>query len=509
MRTSTWFILFVFFLLSGVASAQVSQVRYEMPLLRNQSEPYMTTSLRENGILIYNGIIIDNQNAIQVHRVDTTFTEVWKGFIKLDRTMNLVSSYYLGGFVFMLLKDKFNPLAEFQIVTIEVNKGTYGTFNVKTLIPFIPTHFQVTAEAAVIGGTFNYRPLVLYYNFQLRQSKILPGFFNEPGDLNQVRTDNLGNIDIVVAAKNHQRKRSLWIRNYDRLGELTKTIVLQPDDEKNLIFGRSVSQANGEQIVSGVYGRYTDYSRGIFIANIDAEGGYKIKYYNFGDLQRFFSYMKVRREQRIKHRIERRKVKGKKLRFNYRLLVTELIPYGNDQYVMMGEAFYPHYAYPSASTRGFGGYYNMNMRGPFVGSSRGDLVFDGYQYTHAVVVGFDKSGKVLWDNSFEINDVKTFELEQFVKLAPQKERMSLLYLFDNVIRSKLIKDSDVVEGKTYAPLAMYSKNDHVRERDTQKARLEYWYGDVFYATGIQNIRNQPKAEGISRRVFFINKIVHK
>jgi hypothetical protein len=50
----------------------------------------------------------------------------------------------------------------------------------------------------------------------------------------------------------------------------------------------------------------------------------------------------------------------------------------------------------------------------------------------------------------------------------------------------------------------------VKERDTQQTKLEYWYGDVFYATGIQNIRNMKDAGvNLTRRVFFINKIDYK
>ncbi len=70
-------------------------------------------------------------------------------------------------------------------------------------------------------------------------------------------------------------------------------------------------------------------------------------------------------------------------------MVDDILPYG-DQFVMLGEAFYPHYSYPSSSTRGYGlsGFY-MPSR---VGYTRGDLVFDGYQHTHAVVIGFDRDG---------------------------------------------------------------------------------------------------------------------
>lgn len=480
-----------------------------MPLLQGQTDPYHTVSLQEHGILLYGSVVADGEAALEVIRLDTAFREVWKGFIKMEHGLNLHHAVFFRDRVYMLLKDRMNPLSEFRIMWLFIDSGNYVVRNVKTLLPFIPTHFQITPEAALIGGHFNYRPLVLYYNFNSAHAKILPGFFNEVGALDQLRTDADGNIDIVVSGKSMTRRMSLWIRSYDRFGDLLKTIVLQPDDDKNLIYGRTLTKPGGEQVVCGVYGRYTEYSRGIFIAAINPYGEYKITYYNFADLERFFNYMKARREKRIKERIARRKVRGKKIRFNYRIMVNELVPFGDNQFVMLGEAFYPHYSYNNSPIRFMNGYNYYPTRSS-IPTSRGDLIFDGYQYTHAVVIGFSNNGKLAWDNSFEINDVRTMQLQQFVKIVPQDNKITLLYLYDNVIRSKIIKDSEVLEGKSYDPLSTAFKDDLVKDRDTRSTRLEYWYDDVFYATGIQQIRNLRDAGvDVSRKVFFINKIEYK
>jgi hypothetical protein len=497
-------LLIVLFFLTTYAHAQVSQVRFEIPIPEHQTEPYKTVSLNNDGLLLYGLMYGTETNAIEVMRLDTTFKESWKGFIPVPKNLFIVDSEKFEDKIFMLLKDRFNPLAEFVVISINIMNGNYVQRNVKTLLAFLPSQFVVTKDAALIGGYFNYRPLVLYYSFNTGQSKILPGFFNEVGELNQIHTDAEGNIDIIVSAKNLTRRRSLWIRNYDQNGDLTKTILLQPDDDKHLLFGRTISQPNGNQIVCGVYGRFTEYSRGIFIANVNAYGEYAIKYYNYGDLQRFFNYMKAKREKRVKDRIERRKIRGKKIRFNYRVMVDDLLAY-NGGVLMLGEAFYPHYSYPTAS-RSYSGAYYM----PRIASYRGDLVFDGYQYTHAVVIGFDKNGELKWDNSFEINDVRTFQLEQFVKIHPDNDKISLVYLFDNVIRSKVIKDSDVLEGKSYDQLNTGFADDVVKERDTRGTKLEYWYGSTFYASGIQEVRkNREVGVNLRRRVFFVNKIAYK
>jgi hypothetical protein len=174
------------------------------------------------------------------------------------------------------------------------------------------------------------------------------------------------------------------------------------------------------------------------------------------------------------------------------------VPYKN-QYVLLGEAFYPKYV--SADRGGYFGFFNPNLS--YNNIVRDGRIFDGYHYTHAVVMGFDQNGRLLWDNSFEINDVKTYTLEQFVKLEVQKDKIALLYLFDNELRTKIIKDDEVLEGKTLEGIKAHEDDQIVRKDQSGSNRLDYWYSNYFFAYGIQEISNPSSGK---RRVFFINKI---
>jgi len=476
------------------------QARFELLLNQNdENENYKVSSLDEAGILIYRRQLGNKEDQLELIKVDTLLKENWRGYIALNKNLRVSDIKVKDQVIFILLKSGNYTSGDFQVIAAKAENGKFKVYTIKNLIPFNPTDFLVTSHGMMLGGYFNYRPLVLFFSFQTERSKILPGFFNEQGELNQIKPYENGSIDVIVSAKNFERKKCLWIRNYSAEGDLVKTTVLEPDVNKNLIFGRSVKMPNEAQVVAGVYGsRNIEYSRGIFVADINEFGEYEINYYNFSDLQNFFSYMKAGRQRRVKERIERRKIKGKKIRFNYRLLVQEVVPYGN-QFIMLGEAFYPKYTYSSRSSYGVSSFYsNPLMRS-------GDRIFDGYQYTHAVVIGFDANGKLKWDNSFEINDVKSFELQQFVKIAPSENQIALLYLYNNLIRSKIIKDDQVLEGKTSDPVKSKFATDIVKEKDTQTSKLDYWYSQHFFASGVQQVRNK-EVEGFYRKVFFINKL---
>jgi hypothetical protein len=299
---------------------------------------------------------------------------------------------------------------------------------------------------------------------------------------------------------NFQRQRTIWIKNYDAEGDLITNYSLEPDENKHLIFGRAIKTSGNTQIVAGVYGnRSAEYSRGIFLASIEPSGLQQIRYYNFADLENFFKYMKAKREIRVKKRIERKKIKGKKIRFNYRFLVHEIVPY-NDQFVLLGEAFYPKYIH---TDRGYTGFFTYGGN-PNAIIQRG-RIFDGYYYTHAVVMGFTPEGKLIWDNSFEINDVRTFTLEQFVKLEVQDDKIALLYLYEDKLRTKIIQNNDVIEGKSIDPIKPKFDNDVITRNNSEISKLEYWYQNYLYAYGVQHIEN-PTVAKPKRKVFYINKV---
>lgn len=191
--------------------------------------------------------------------------------------------------------------------------------------------------------------------------------------------------------------------------------------------------------------------------------------------------------------MKEKKIKGRNIRLQYRFLVHELVPYKN-QFILLGEAFYPRY---------------RQADGGYVGLGRTSYVFDGYRYTHAVVLGIDTNGELLWDNSFEINDVKSFTLEQFVKMDAKKDEIALLYLYDNKIRTKVIRDSTVLEGKSSNQLQLKAGANSVYENASNISKLDYWYDDYFLAYGVQNVGSSSLQGRSKKKVFFVSKVSYE
>lgn len=504
-NAASYTLLFLLFVTWRATSGQVMQsARYEIPVF--ESEPnYKLAPADDSGLFLYRSIDGGPIDALQLIFLDTTFQEKWAGYIPIEHGFMETKTVFFDSSLYVLLRWKDYTKNDFRIAVINELKGRYEVFAFRNFIPLHVTMFKVTRKAAIIGGYFNRVPVVIYYSFGEQRSKIVPGLFNDAGELVQIRTYDDDSFDVLVGSKNFLRQQTITIRNYDGDGSIIKNITLQPDDNRNLIFGQSLKTFNEMQVVAGVYGnRQSEFSKGIFMASIDPMGNDILRYYGYGDLENFFKYMRAKREQRVKNRIERRKIKGRKLRFTYRFIVHELVPY-KDQYIMLGEAFYPRYIYQDRT--GYGGFFNSNYSGGLRPYQNG-RIFDGYYYTHAVVIGFDKNGKLLWDNSFEINDVRTFDLEQFVKLDVRDDHITLLYLYDHKIRTKIIDNDEVIEGKSNAPIQLRFDTDVAGKGSTQNTKLDYWFGHNFLASGIQTVSYSIDGMRLKRRVFFVNKVSH-
>lgn len=440
----------------------------------------------------------------EIIRLDTTLTGVWRKEHFLSPHHELAAKYYHDGYLHLLFRNSNPGQRDLELLTVAAATGQISHTTIRNFIPFAFHDFKVLDNMVLLSGYYNYRPVVILYDIEKRMPRVLPGIYNDKTELIDVAVNNNNTFDIVLRGRTVDKKITLFISTFDYSGNLIKKIVLDTDKSKGLLFGRSQSLGHS-QLIAGVYGRRaSEYSRGIFVANINEYGEQNTRYYNYGELKNFFRYMKARREQRVLKRIERRKVKNKKIRFNYRLLVHELIRSG-DQYILLGEAFYPKYKTVTGNVGLFNPIWTVNR-----GAYQTNLLFDGYRYTHAVVLGFDKEGKLLWDNSFEINDVVSFDLKQFVQASTSGDKAVLLYVYNDAIRSKIIRGNEVLEGKEQSKIRLLHEEDQSGPEETTIGGLEKWYGNVFFTWGTQQIKNlRTQNIPLERQVFFVNKVVYE
>ena len=255
------------------AAGQVMQTgRFEVPI-NSRNEYFDIVPSSESGLFLHRHLAGIKEDQIHLIRLDTAFHEKWSGFIAVQRNYRIMGTKAFDDKLFMLLRYRDYSKNDLILYRISAANGGYIQYSIKSYIPFAPTEFQITDDAAIIGGYYNRIPVVLHYSFTQQRSKVLPGLFSEAGELTQVKTHADGSFDVLISAKNLARQRTIWIKSYDPEGSLLRNLPLEPDENKHLIFGRSLKTDGDKQIVAGVYGnKSAEFSRGLFIATIDPSG---------------------------------------------------------------------------------------------------------------------------------------------------------------------------------------------------------------------------------------------
>lgn len=496
----------VLFLFSSFVNAQLNQPdRFEIPL---ENLEYEVISADSKGLFLItkNSRLRTNENGWRVIMLDTLFNLVWAREYVVPSKQTLLGKYFEGDKLHFLFAKNDPKDRNLELISFEQETGAAESRIIRNYIPLALYDFKVIDNAIVVVGYYNYRPLVLHFDFDSQVPSILPGLFMEDASITQLKVNPNKTFNILVKGRDFDREVTIFLFTYSFRGELISKVALDTEQKKSLLFAQTVPLSSQAQMIAGVYGnRNSEYSKGIFLANVNEYGEQQIQYINYADLSNFFNYLKDRKEQRIRRRIARRRAKDKKIKFTYRLLVHDIIE-DNGNYIVLGEAFYPKYKQVQGDYYGiFAPVWTVN-RGLF----KTNYIFDGYQYTHAVVLGFNQKGKLLWDNSFEINDVRTFELEQFVHATKVDDNLALLYVFNDKIRTKVIKENTVVEDKDFVPIQLKYDNDQLQEGTTEIFGLKSWYGNALFTYGKQTIKNlQTAGVELKREVFFINKVLYK
>ena len=497
----------IFSLISFSNYAQISQpLRYEIEI-ENLYDEYYIVSAQENGLFLFKELEQESDNKEllwEIIRLDTSFQEMNRRKVIIDKKFSFRGYSYDNGQFVMLFQEGIEFAQDLLFITFSINSDTFQSYLYENLVPIKLTEFEAKNDAVVFGGNVNMRTVVMMYNFNAEKGVVLPGFYNDRSSLLQIVTDTDDDfVRIITSDRMPNRRYGIIVRAFNTMGERIFTNELLAKDDLSLTDGRIVNSSEGANLLAGTYSvnKRTETSRGMYVADFNKLDGNQINYYNYGELENFFNYMKERRKERILKKIARKKVKGRKLKFSYRLFVQDIIKQNNEN-ILIGEAYYPTY-----SNRTSNNFISPYSYDPFSYSNSAQ-VFDGYKYTHAVIIAFDDNGKLLWDNSFEINDLKSFQLEEHVQLAFLKNEIVMLYLYDQQLKIKVIKNNEIVEGKYTEDLKLMFENDEMKVNDEELEGLEHWYGNNFYAYGVNKVKNL-KDENIklNRKVFFINKIV--
>ncbi len=535
------FVVIVIFFYScfGAFAQSEKPMRIEIEAKTN-ADDYNIIPFGKKGILLFYQSVasFSEGNGMWIFSLyDVNFKEVWTKQYAEGVYMKLRLHDKDEDHLYLFLQKAVNKSQkdDFSIVTVNIN-----TCEIKSTKGVNPDHsdvnsFIVMQDKAYCGGVslpskgaeigqlfFNITLVPLFSGITLLHYQ--PSFFQVDLDNGQIKSskekfkgqawvesmeaDRLKN-SVFLTLKNYipYRKNFMYFFEYDSSGTKLKNIELATNNSKRkLNTAKLLIADDSTEIVIGTYNNkvkgysasaannaFKEPSTGIYFTQL-VHGQQKfIRFFNFSELKSLVVSMNAKRTFRLKNKEARYKINRKEISFDYSLLLHNVIVKDN-QYIFLAETYFPEYHNVS--------YTSYDAYGRPVTSTY--TIFDGYRYSDAIIASFDKKGNLLWDNSFEMKDVLSMNLDERVEVMFSDDDIILTYSNEGEIFSKIIRGSEVIEGNSSTPIQTNYKNDKILS--DYNSDMIYWYGDYFISYGYQRIKNNSPESKSKRTVFYFNKI---
>ncbi len=368
-----------------------------------------------------------------------------------------------------------------EFVLARINTGTGKQTISKHKLPE-NLSFRINGMTALEGylfltGSQNDRLVVLYLNPDSPEILKIPAIYDQFSALSEYRADTVARRLEVVLAESNGLKGRLQIKRLAPDGRLFSVNFLQHPDY-NYLTGRLSSADSSSKIIAGTYSfRDLRYAQGFFTGPFLPKNEQELKYHDFTVFTHYFDYLKPGRQEKVRRQVARSRGTRKLYQLRNRMLVHRLYPFANG-YLLVGEMYYPHYQ-------------NEGM-------SRG--IFDGFEFTQAVVAAFDNQGNLRWENSWPLQNIRVLDLQENITVGLTGNVSILCYPDNEKIRYKIFKDNQLVPNDKFINISTLVPGEKIL--GTEPEGVANWYHNNFIAYGVQSIR------GVSghRAVFYLNKI---
>ncbi|MFK7972764.1 MAG: hypothetical protein AB8F95_20500 [Bacteroidia bacterium] len=366
--------------------------------------------------------------------------------------------------------------------------------------------FQVLGDYAYMFSVIKKIPNLFIVNWKTGELKIIPVRI-EGVKAKKVGIEKLQilkesqEVFLFINAPAGKRAQDIHVIHFDKEGKKKRQFNLTGDIDKNLL-DISASRISPEKLIlSGTYSSSSSStSQGLFFTEEEDGELNFFKTYKFSELENFREFMSKRQQKRLARKEKKAERKDKEFDINYRIAGHNVKP-TEDGFIFLGEAFYPTYYTRSSTT-------TTMVNGSPVTRTTYQTVFDGYQYTHAVLAKFSADGELIWDECFNMwMAYKPFYVKNFIRTEEKLDNtIELVFASRSSIISKTY-DSDGNVEKEFESESIEPLQDGDKVKRSY-SNLQYWYGNYFLAYGTQKIKNKGKSGGgkVKRKVFFVSKI---
>ena len=416
-------------------------------------------------------IAILNENLEMMRR--TTF----------NMDMNFMVSHvkYFDGYTYLLLRDMNIPMKGLVLVRVNKKNGEYDTFSITDLLPDEIAGFEMVGDAFFLIGRSSSGPVVMRFKYGDPRPQVMKGVFNKKTRILHTKVISIGGkraLEVITKVKSEGGKNILFVKQFDGDGEILKTIRLNSSKGYHLLDAVTHTGPDGKICVAGTFSYKKSYqSNGLFTTVIDDKGEHLMYYYDFTRLHNYFDWMEPEKREKAKRKYTGENAAAYKTGF-----IPEILHKRENGWEFLGVSL----KMKERNSRTYGYMWPMEYR----------------QFSHAVILGIGEDGKLVWDNSFSLQDLATPSPRQQVFMYPFGDQTIVFYRNYFHLIYKVIDKGETVKGRTFFELKTKEKN-YMYDKVKETGEIISWFDGYFVTFGSSDVMIENLKPG---KMYILNKV---
>lgn len=488
-------------------------------------DDFTIISLKEDGIAL---IRSDNKykggnRSWELIILDNELKERHSLVLEVDQHKSLIGYEQTPGYLYLLYKPGDNLKVTLDLIAVRLSDAAIERYEIETELTLQLTHFIKVADNIIVGGYVNTEPTVLLYSMTENNTRVLPGFFQKQTELVDLRPNQNQTFNVILVDRSDRGQRKLVFKTFDATGKELLEDSSPVEEDYFLQTGIASSLIREDMMVLGTWGnRNSKQSLGFYALSVDPFKEQKLRVTAFGQLNEYLSYQTEKRAAKIKERTEAL-LKQNRLPDFTNYVMTYKIEEQPNGFILFAETYNPSNTinrYPANSPYAFTPYpYYSPFWGYYPGTY--NRMYNPYYYGYgnnmrtnndeikavqSVVMAFNSEGKVVWDYSLKLEDMRSGTLEQIADCYVDKDEIYILYKKESDLIGKIItlESGDIEEIKE--TIQILAEGDEIRSENKSIGYVRHWYGKHFFVWGQHAVANKAKRAAGNRQVFYINKI---
>ncbi|MDW7695216.1 hypothetical protein R9C00_28495 [Flammeovirgaceae bacterium SG7u.111] len=343
------------------------------------------------------------------------------------------------------------------------------------------SHFEVVNGNVLAGGELDGKAFALKYRpGSGKLPTILFHNLYEKSELRSINVDRkVGVVNFFLTSPMRSAEQVFYFNTFDLKGNSLERYKLDMGTDFRLLTYQVGIVEQDEFVVIGNYGVkkvYEDNSHGVYSAHIGKRMVKATRYYDFGRLKSYFSFLEDKKKERVLRKIAVSRKKKKPFKSPY-VLEARPLSYGEQQFIFTASThkYFPH---PARAT---------------------------YTYLSSFSCGFDKKGRLVWDKAIPYKGRAMVTPQPFELTAAglAEGRVAVLQKLDGVMRYNFTAKKEY-DPKIQIALWPSEKRDDIDEYVMAEELVHLFAGKFLRYAICEKVDRKNPAK--SRIVFSVSSI---